>query len=274
LHDVAGNVLGFSKVTRDLTDRKMREDKIKQYTLALELKNKELEQFAFAAAHDMKEPLRKIQFYNRHIADHAGTILAEKENEYLNRSISAASRMYGLIDDLLAYSATSPEGSKYEETDLNKVLDDVISSHQDTIRETNSIIKADTLPLILGIPVQFCQLFENLIGNSLKYRHRDRPLRIDITAEKVLRSFVRQVPADPDGLLWKISFADNGIGFDPLHADKIFDLFHRLPNETPYPGSGIGLAICHKVVQNHGGFITANGEQGRGAIFNVYLPCS
>jgi PAS domain S-box-containing protein len=272
LHDVQGNIIGYSKVTRDLSERKMAEDKIKQNNIDLEFQNKELEQFAYAAAHDLKEPLRKIQFYSNYIFESIGKELPDKPKDYLNRSIKAAARMQGLIDDLLTYSKASSFSQQFEEVNLNSILDEVLLLHQATIEKNNAVIKKTPLPIIKGIPFQCTQLFDNLIGNALKYRHPHRPALITITAEKVRGADIgdNQVHRQKD--FYKISIADNGIGFEPDHANTIFNLFQRLHSGADYSGSGIGLAICKKIVQNHKGFINASGESDQGAVFNIYLP--
>lgn len=273
LHDAAHNVIGFSKVTRDLTEKKLAEDKIRQYASELEFQNKELEQFAYAAAHDMKEPLRKIQFYNNYIFDNSGQQLPEKAQEYLARSINAASRMRGLIDDLLTYSRASSFLQEMVETDLNVVINDVITANHDIIEKNNVTIEVGQLPVVRVIPFQFNQLFDNLLGNALKYRHPERQPRITINAEKTT------VPPDErnmglsESCFYKFSIIDNGIGFEPEYADKLFELFQRLHVQPGVTGSGIGLAICKKIVLNHHGVIKAYGNPGQGARFDIYIPC-
>jgi PAS domain S-box-containing protein len=271
LHDEQNNVIGYSKVTRDLTERKVTEDKVKQYTSELEFQNKELQQFAFVAAHDMKEPIRKIQFYVSSVIDGVGSTLPDKERGYLTQSVQATTRMNGLIDDLLKYSKISASVDQFSKVDLNKVLNNIIQIHQDSIDQINAVIKSDPLPAIWGIPFQIWQLFDNLIGNALKYYHPERTPRITINCEKI--SYLDDVPgtklASP---FYKISFKDNGIGFEQEHAEKIFEVFQRLHTQDKYIGTGIGLAICKKIVQNHKGVIQASGDLLNGACFSVYLP--
>jgi PAS domain S-box-containing protein len=273
LHDEAHNVIGFSKVTRDLTEKKLAEDKIRQYANELEFQNKELEQFAYAAAHDMKEPLRKIQFYNNYIFDNCSLELPEKAREYLMRSISAASRMRGLIDDLLTYSQASSFSQEMAQTDLNDVISEVISSHHDIIEKNNVVIETDHFPVMHVIPFQFAQLFDNLLGNALKYRHPERQPHVAIRVEKTT-AFPEGRNADFGELCYyKFSIADNGIGFESDYADKLFELFQRLHSQPGITGSGIGLAICKKIVLNHHGIIKAYGNPGQGARFDIYIPC-
>lgn len=273
LHDAENNVIGFSKVTRDLTEKKIAEDKIRQYANELEFQNKELEQFAYAAAHDMKEPLRKIQFYNNYIFDVAGQQLPERAREYLNRSISAAARMRGLIDDLLTYSQASSFSQEKVETDLNTVIDEVISSHHDTIEKNDVIIDIDRLPVLRVIPFQFAQLFDNLLGNALKYRSQERRPHITISVEKTTAPPDGRNAASSGNCYYRFSVIDNGIGFESDYTDKLFELFQRLHSQPGVTGSGIGLAICKKIVLNHHGIIKAYGNPGQGARFDIYIPC-
>ncbi|MGN6507833.1 MAG: sensor histidine kinase [Chitinophaga sp.] len=270
LHNNQGDIIGFSKVTRDLTDKKIAEDKIKKYAAELEFQNKELEQFAYAAAHDMKEPLRKIQFYNNFIEENT-TGLPEKVKDFLGRSISAAARMQRLIDDLLTYSKASSFSQERTLVDLNQIVNTVVLSYHDSVERTGAVIECGTLPVIRAIPFQFNQLFENLLGNSLKYRHPDRAPRIRVAARIVPGAELKDLKK-VEGLYHKITITDNGIGFDTEYSAKIFDLFHRLHDGGGYSGTGIGLAICKKIVQNHQGFITASSLPHKGAEFSVYLP--
>lgn len=272
LHDGDNNVIGFSKVTRDLTDKKRAEDRINQYAKELEFQNRELEQFAYVAAHDMKEPLRKIQFYSDYIYEAVGQELPEKVKDYLRRSMQAASRMKSLIDDLLTYSKASSFSQNLETVDLNSTAKEAIAANKDSIENYGAIVEVDPLPLVQVIPFQFSQLFDNLINNSLKYRHPDRAPHIKISVEKVQGNALPGKEGAQPGSFYKLSFRDNGIGFDPSYAEKIFDLFQRLHAQSDYMGSGVGLAICKKIIQNHQGFIQASGRLNEGAVFDVYIP--
>jgi PAS domain S-box-containing protein len=270
LHNDAGDVIGFSKVTRDLTEKKAAEDKIRKYAAELEFQNRELEQFAYAAAHDMKEPLRKIQFYNNYITENAEQ-LPEKMRDFLYRSTNAAARMQRLIDDLLTYSKASSFSRDLTLVNLNDIVSTVLLSHHDSIERTGAVIECGQLPVIKAIPYQFNQLFENLISNSLKYQHPDREPRIRIAASVVPGSELKEIK-EVDETYHKITVTDNGIGFDTSYSGKIFDLFQRLHDDPNYSGTGIGLAICKKIVQNHQGFIRASSLPHQGAEFAVYIP--
>jgi PAS domain S-box-containing protein len=274
LHDTKNNIVGFSKVTRDLTERKLAEDKIRQYTKELEFQNRELEQFAYAAAHDMKEPLRKIRFYTNLVYDNCGEQLPEKERDYLKRSINAASRMQILIDDLLTYSKTSSEEMEYKKVDLGKVIAELQLAHYDTIRELNAEIETGNLPVIDGVSFQVMQLFDNLLGNALKYHHPERKPHIRIFSEKVTGPDPEIDLAKDGETYYRVTVADNGIGFDSQYSEKVFDLFQRLHDKVHYSGTGIGLTLCRKIIQNHQGFMVAHGEEGKGASFMVYFPAT
>jgi PAS domain S-box-containing protein len=271
VHDAQNNLIGFSKVTRDLTERKLAEDRLREYNNDLQFQNKELEQFAYAASHDMKEPLRKIHFYNSYVVENASQQLDEKSREYLNRSINAVERMSDLIEDLLMYSTTTANAEYVEEVDLNEVVEEIVLLHKDELEQKNARIELEELPVVCGVAFQFKQLLANLINNSLKYRHPDRQAVIHIRCTKVNGSQIDEKDAEPGKKYYRISVEDNGLGFEQEYAEKIFELFQRL-NISGVKGSGIGLAICKKIMQNHKGFIKATGKPGEGARFDIYIP--
>lgn len=261
LHDDAGNIIGFSKVTRDLTERKEAEDKMKQYAKELEAQNRDLQQFAYAAAHDMKEPLRKVQFYTSTLLSNIGCTLPSKEKAYLERTVDAAHRMQGLIEDLLTYTRISGEVPALENVPLDELLQEVICQYQEKIQELDAVIDSTPLPAIPGISFQLRQLLDNLIGNALKYHHTERQPHI------IIRYVFGQGTHH-------IMIQDNGIGFDPQNCEKIFEMFERLHGRESYPGTGIGLALCQRIVQNHHGSIRAEGTPGEGATFTITLPAA
>lgn len=281
LHDDNGNVIGFTKITRDLTDKKIAEDKIKsharmldKYAQRLEEKNdalersyKELESFSYIASHDLQEPLRKIKIFLNLIAQKEQ--ISENARDYFNRIISASDHMQSLIDALLTYSQMNLLEIVPEKTDLNKVLDDVKKNLSSMIEEKNVLIESTLLPTLKVVPMQFQQLFSNIISNAVKYSKKGEQPHIRITADIVPAQDMLPNPATN---CYKISFSDNGIGFEQQYSERIFQLFQRLHGKSEYPGTGIGLAICKKIVQNHGGTMDAVGEPGVGATFNIYLP--
>jgi PAS domain S-box-containing protein len=270
LHDPQGNVIGFSKVTRDLTERKQAEDKLLFYARKLEAQNRELQQFAYAAAHDMKEPLRKIQLYYSAIEGQTGeTLSPERQKKYMARSAEAARRMQQLIDDLLTYTQMAGSPEPFESVDLNRAVAEACDFHKNTIELLDAQVNCSRLPTIWGIPVQLRQLFINLLANSLKYHPEDRKVVVDISASRV------NVPemADVYGAerFHKITFQDNGIGFSPEEGERIFNLFERLHNRDTFSGTGIGLTICRRIMENNRGFIRATGVPGSGATFGLFF---
>lgn len=270
IHDEENNVIGFTKVTRDLTEKKAAEDRILKYSRQLETQNKELQQFAYAAAHDMKEPLRKIQFYLSAALEKNTEINLEKRRTYLLRSGEAARRMQSLIDDMLAFTRVSEPVGQFEDVDLNSTLGEVAVFYQDTLESIQGEFIIPGLPKVRGIPFQLLQVFLNLISNSIKYRSPDRPLRIEMTSENVADPNPQHKSYRP-GQLKKIVVKDNGLGFAPEYSEQIFEMFHRLHGRE-FSGTGIGLAICKKIMENHQGFIRARGELNEGAVFELYFP--
>jgi PAS domain S-box-containing protein len=270
LHDPDGEVVGFSKVTRDLTERKQTEDKLAQYARQLEAQNNELKQFAYAAAHDMKEPLRKIlMYYSAILGENGESLPEEQQQSYLQRSADAARRMQCLIDDLLAFTTVVGTGQIFESVNLNHLLEEVVSEFQDAIDQAGATINVGSLPTVKGITFQLRQLFANLVSNSIKFRAKDRPLSISITGTSV------RIPemADVYGAtrFERVEVRDNGIGFAPEQAEKIFDMFERLHSRDEFSGTGIGLAICRRIMENNHGFIRAEGTSDKGAVFQVFL---
>ena len=273
LHAQDGEVIGFSKVTRDLTARRVSEERLRRYSRDLEFQNRELQQFAYAAAHDMKEPLRKLRFYNTSVFDSLKDKLSAKEEQYLTRATGAAIRMQTLIDDLLAYSKASTEGGAFSWVNLADIAADAEVTYQDTMEDSGAKLVIGEMPVVFGIAFQLRQLFENLLGNALKYRDPERTPVIRIFSEKNYYSTNGTIASDDDGHeYFKITVADNGIGFEKEKAEKIFDIFTRLDSRGKFPGTGIGLAICKRVLQNHRGFILADGIPGEGAAFSFFLP--
>lgn len=271
LHDDEKRIIGFSKVTRDLTERKIAEDRMKEYTSQLEFQNKELEQFAYAASHDMKEPLRKIHLYNSAIAENPANILDEKSKEFLARSMNAVKRMTNLIEDLLTYSKTTANIESFEEVDLNEVIEEITLIHKEEFEQNKVQIDVQHLPSIYAVPFQMKQLMFNLISNSIKYKHPERNVHIRLTSEIVNGTEIKDLGATPSNKYHKISVIDNGVGFEQQYAEKIFKIFQRLSNLSSAKGSGIGLAICKRIVLNHHGFIKATGKENQGAIFDIYF---
>jgi PAS domain S-box-containing protein len=269
LHDENNNVMGFIKLTRDLTERKKAEEQVRLNAAALDTQNKELKQFTYIASHDMKEPLRKIRTFSEKLLLDESATLSHSGMEYLHRMISAASRMQTLIDDLLSYSHASSVEKKFERTDLNMILQHVKDSMEEQISEKNARLVSTPLPAVHVIPFQFQQLLTNLFSNALKFVNPDVAPVITVTGNIEIP---QTDSSNLNGNLFHLTVKDNGIGFDPRFNTKIFDLFQRLHGKNEYKGTGIGLAICKKIVENHNGFISAEGAVNAGAVFHVYIP--
>lgn len=235
----------------------------------LEMKNHELQQFAWVVSHDLNEPIRKIQIFIKIIKELYLT-KDDKAVDYVNRTIKAAERMQTLITDLLAYSRLSSKVQP-EKTDLNIVLQEVLSDFDYLIERKSAVIKTSELPTIDSIPSQLRQVFQNLIGNALKFSGNvDIPI-IEITSELIkTKDFDGEV--SPDGKFCRITVTDNGIGFDEIYLDRIFIIFQSLNDRQTYEGTGIGLAIAKKIVDKHNGLITAKSQLGKGASFIMVLP--
>ncbi len=243
--------------------RQRNEQMLADKNAELERNNKELESFNYIASHDLQEPLRKIQLFCSRIWDKDQKNLSPTSLEYFESVNKAADRMQNLIDALLSYSMVNNSETKPERTDLNSLVTEAMADLDDIINAKNAVIEFNSLPKVYVIPVQFRQLITNLISNGIKYGKKDVTPVIKITSEKV------EVNATS---YWRISVADNGIGFEKQYEHKIFELFQRLHGKTEYVGTGIGLAICKKIVQNHNGFITVDSSVGVGSTFHVHIP--
>jgi signal transduction histidine kinase len=235
----------------------------------LEMKNHELQQFSWVVSHDLNEPIRKIQIFIKiikelYLADDAKAV------DYVDRTIKSAERMQTLITDLLAYSRLSSQ-VKPESTDLNVVLQEVLSDFDYLIERKNATIKTSELPTIDSIPSQLRQVFQNLIGNALKFSGNSQKPLIEITSELISeKSF--ESSTSPEGKFCRITVKDNGIGFDEIYLDRIFIIFQSLNDRQSYEGTGIGLAIAKKIIEKHNGLITAKSQVGHGASFIIILP--
>jgi len=272
LHDDQGNVVGFTKVTRDLTERKMAEEELKAKNQELEKMNQELSSFAYVSSHDLQEPLRKIQTFAHRILEVEENKLSDKSREYFKRIQVATTRMRMLIEDLLTYSRTNSEERKFVPTDLNQLVDDVRNELRETIEQKNAVLEYSNLPRLSVIPFQFHQLLMNILTNALKFTRRDVNPHIVIKAGRVAAKDVPELAHGRYETYHHITVADNGIGFSPEYNKRIFEVFQRLHGRAEYEGTGVGLAICRKIAENHGGMITAEGRENEGATFHIYLP--
>lgn len=258
----------------DITATK--ESNLRQQELLEELKrsNSNLEEFAFAASHDLKEPIRKIHFFAERIKNLVSEKLNADELKMFGRLESATLRMSGLVDDLLAFSQVSLKPFEKEQVDLGNILSQILEDLDLEILEKKASIRLDKLPVIRGYHHQLQQLFQNLITNAIKYRKIGVDPEIVVSCKKtgIKNTGFPVIPDEKNRQYYEISVRDNGIGFDQKDADRIFNVFQRLHGNTEYKGTGIGLAIARKVAQNHNGYIYAKSKLGEGSTFMVYLP--
>ena len=258
--------------TADITDEIMSFRALEQRNMELERNNKELSSFNYVASHDLQEPLRKIQTFLSRLEDEEAENLSSKGTKYIDRIQNAATRMRLLIDDLLQFSRSNKADKVIEESNINLLLEAAKQDLAEVISAENAEITSDTFPTIKVIPFQIQQLFVNLLGNAIKYKAEGRTPKIVITHKVVDAEDEENIVKPKKPFYHKITFTDNGIGFEEQYAEQIFILFSRLHNKDEYSGTGIGLSICKKIVENHSGYITASGQPGKGAVFTVYLP--
>lgn len=237
----------------------------------LRLANKELETFTYISSHDLQEPLRKIQTFMTIMIESEKDNLSERGQRNCQRVWDAAERMRQLIESLLAFSHTNVTERKFEPTDLNLIIEDVRNELNDILIDRKAIVEAQ-LCIAQVIPFQFTQLMQNLISNSLKFSRPDVPSHIRINSRIATGSDLKVPKLNPKSEYCHICFEDNGIGFDSSFNEKIFEVFQRLHSRDVYEGTGIGLSIVKKIVDNHNGYITANGKVMQGATFDIYIP--
>jgi PAS domain S-box-containing protein len=243
----------------DITERKKAEALLQEKVLELQRSNEDLQQFAYVCSHDLQEPLRVISNFTQLLAKrYSGKVLDEDAHEFIDFTLDATKRMHQLINDLLLYSRVETKGQGFENVDSRQVIDIALSNLSVAIQESGAVITAHELPVVRGDSSQLVQLFQNLIGNAIKFRSDKLPV-IEITAE-------------PQGGMWKFAVKDNGLGFDIKYLDRIFVIFQRLHERETYPGSGIGLAVCKKIVERHNGRLSADSKPGQGASFFFTLP--
>jgi len=233
-------------------------DHLKLRTLELERSNKELEQFAYIASHDLQEPLRMVASYTQLLAKRYKDKLDNDAKDFINFAVDGANRMQGLINALLSYSRVGTRDKAFESTDSHSTLGQALANLSTMIEENHAIVANDDLPIIMADETQLVRLFQNLISNAIKFHGKEQP-RVHISAK------------DKDDR-WLFSVRDNGIGFDPEYKDRIFIVFQRLNPRNKYPGTGIGLAICKKIVERHNGRIWADSEAGKGSTFYFTIP--
>jgi PAS domain S-box-containing protein len=269
LHDSDGNITGYSKVTRDLTEKKYAELKLQEYLTELQTRNKELEQFAYIASHDLQEPLRKIQTFTEVIQKNLDNKAIV--TRYFEKMNTSAQRMSDLIISVLNYSRLSRQNEPMKDTDLNVILKGVEADFELMIEEKHASIIRDHLPIIKAIPLQMTQLFSNLISNALKFSRREPVIRI---TSKIVKpdNIIDSTGVATASKYFEMIVADNGIGFEQDYERLIFMMFQRLHTRHEYEGTGIGLALCKKIMDNHRGFIRATSVPSEGTSFYLYFP--
>ncbi|HYC28681.1 MAG TPA: ATP-binding protein, partial [Chitinophagaceae bacterium] len=263
-HDANGVPTWFSGTMQDITQRKEAELRLQQLNedlqqRAAELKasNAELERFAYVASHDLQEPLRMVTSFLGLLNKKHNNDFDETSKKYIHYAVDGAERMKGLIQDLLHYSRLGSSAEKPTAVNLQEVMRDILHDFTALIQESDALINVETLPVVQGNKTQLSQLFQNLVGNALKYRGKEQP-RIHVQRKE-------------EETHWLFSVKDNGIGIDPKYFDKIFVIFQRLHNKDLYGGTGIGLAVCKKIVENHGGRIWVESSSGQGSTFYFTL---
>ena len=248
-----------ASVRRAMREKKLRDDHRKSLE-DLARSNRDLEQFAYVASHDLQEPLRMVATYTQLLAERYQGKLDADADKYIHYAVDGALRMQKLVQDLLAFSRVGRQGMALENTDCNAVLQAALKNLEAAIRESGAVVEHTQLPLVVADSSQLTQVFQNLIGNAIKFRGSEPPL-IRINAKANRRE-------------WVFSVADNGIGIAAEHTEHVFALFRRLHTHAEYPGNGIGLSICKKIIEQHGGRIWVESELGRGSVFQFTLPIS
>ena len=263
--DEGGKLTGFVLMSSDVTDkikaeeeRKNLEEKLRTYSLELERSNKELELFASIASHDLQEPLRSVSGFARLLQKRYKDKLDQNADEFISFIVEGADRMQQLIRDLLDYSRVTAWGKPFVPVDCNNAIVAALANLKLAIEESGAVVTFDPLPVVSADPGQIIRLFQNLIGNAIKYRGDSEP--------------ASHVSAKREGDEWVFSVADNGIGIDAKYYARIFQIFQRLHKRDEYPGTGIGLAVCKRIIDRHGGRIWVESEPGKGSVFHFTIP--
>ncbi len=258
LHDVTEHKRLQAQLASEHRELEQARHELEKTVAELKRSNAELEQFAYVASHDLQEPLRMVASYTQLLAKRYQGKLDSDADEFIGYAVDGATRMQRLIQDLLAYSRVNTQGQAFEPTSVETVLDAALDNLRSTVEENRAVATHDPLPTVRADERQLLQLFQNLLSNAVKFRSEEPP-QIHVSAERRTDE-------------WLFSVRDNGIGIDPQYADRIFVVFQRLHNIAEYPGTGIGLAICKKIVERHGGRIWMESQLGKGATFYFTLP--
>ena len=258
VRDESGNIIGTLSSGDDITQRKQTEESLMKAMMELERSNRELEQFAYIASHDLQEPLRMVSSYVQLLAQRYKGRFDADADDFIHYAVDGARRMQTMINDLLSYSRVGTRGKPFGQADCDEILKQVLAGLKLQIEESGALITSDPLPAVMADASQLYQVFQNLISNAIKFRGEKIP-EIYVSAERKKGELI-------------FSVSDNGIGFEEKYAGKIFDIFKRLYPASKYPGSGIGLTICRKIIERHKGRIWAESEPGKGSVFYFTLP--
>lgn len=259
MRDAAGAVTGASVIARDVTARKLAEEMLHRLNEDLASSNRELEHFASVASHDLQEPLRMVSSYTQLLAKRYDGQLDEDAHEFIHYAVDGADRMQRLLQDLLSYSRVTSRGDPFAPVDTEVVLGEVMENLQLAIRESGAAVTHGSLPVVNGDRSQLMRVFQNLIANAIKFRKGDEPPSVHVSCER------------RDGR-WRFAVQDNGIGIDPKHFERIFLIFQRLHTRQEYPGTGLGLALCQRIVVRHGGEMWVESDVGQGTTFFFTIP--
>lgn len=270
LTSVAGQVAVAIERRRGEVALRRSEAELKKFAAKLEASNRELQDFASVASHDLQEPLRKIQAFGDRLKTKHGEALGDGGRDYLERMQNAAGRMQTLINDLLTFSRVTTKAQPFVKVDLAEVAAGVVSDLEARVERSGGRVETGEMLTLDADPLQMRQLLQNLIGNALKFHKPDEPPLVSVWCERAAAGGVNEEPTGGD--LCRLYVADNGIGFDEKYLDRIFTVFQRLHGRHQYEGTGVGLAVCRRIAERHGGSITAASEPGRGSTFIVTLP--
>ena len=272
LRDLDGKVSAYIFVSQDISELKKVEEEAHAYMKLLESSNRELEEFAFVASHDLQEPLRKVATFGDRLQARCGDALDSRGRDYLDRMQKAASRMHSLINGLLTYSRVSTQAGEFESVDLNVAVAEVLSDLEIRIEQSGGRVEVSPLPVIAADPIQIRQLLQNLISNALKFHEGEPPLvTVSCNYSQVGDDPLPDMESGEEFV--RISIQDNGIGFDQKYADRIFRVFQRLHGRSSiFEGTGIGLSVCHGIIEDHDGTIIAKNAPDAGAVFTAKLP--
>jgi signal transduction histidine kinase len=271
-YDEGGNLKEYGGVMQDITENYFYKKALEQKVAQLDKSNRNLQEFVYVASHDLQEPLRKISTFSERLKSRFDAALGEEGKMYLGRILNSSTNMQALLEDLLSFSRLASSGKEYEAVSLQDTLHSALADLEIKIEETQAVVNSVPLPVVQGYPSQLKQLFINLLGNAIKFRKPGVPPLISISCADAHPGDYPGNGMQRELKYIAIQLQDNGIGFEEEFAERIFQIFQRLNGKAEYPGSGVGLAICKRIAENHRGAIFARGTPGEGARFTVLLP--